>query len=55
MGLTSPAPPAMLPAATSVPNSTLVMRLPKEKVLFAVDFIPVGTVPGRGMLDFYPI
>jgi hypothetical protein len=20
-----------------------------------VDFIPVGTVPGRGMLDFYPI
>ncbi len=36
-------------------DSTLVMRLPKEKVLFAVDFIPVGSVPGRGMLDFYPI
>src|SRR4030095_6707271 len=36
-------------------DSTLVMRLPKQKVLFAVDFIPVGSVPGRGMLDFYPI
>jgi hypothetical protein len=31
------------------------MRLPKQKILFAVDFIPVGSVPGRGMLDFYPI
>ena len=36
-------------------DSTLVMRLPKQKVLFAVDFIPVGTVPGRGMIDFYPL
>jgi len=36
-------------------DSTIVMRLPKEKVLFAVDFIPVGTVPGRGMIDFYPL
>ena len=36
-------------------DSTLVMRLPKEKVLFAVDFIPVGSVPGRGMIDSYPI
>ena len=36
-------------------DSTLVMRLPKEKVLFAVDFLPVGTVPGRGMIDFYPL
>jgi glyoxylase-like metal-dependent hydrolase (beta-lactamase superfamily II) len=36
-------------------DSTLVMRLPKQKILFAVDFIPVGSVPGRGMLDFYPI
>lgn len=31
------------------------MRLPKEKILFAVDFIPVGSVPGRGMIDSYPI
>jgi len=23
------------------------MRLPKEKLLFVVDFIPVGSVPGR--------
>ena len=36
-------------------DSTLVMLLPKQKVLFAVDFIPVGSVPGRGMIDSYPI
>jgi glyoxylase-like metal-dependent hydrolase (beta-lactamase superfamily II) len=36
-------------------DSMIVMRLPKEKILFAVDFIPVGTVPGRGMIDFYPL
>ncbi len=36
-------------------DSTLVMRLPKEKILFVVDTIPVGTVPGRGMIDFHPL
>lgn len=36
-------------------DSTLVMRLPKEKVVFVVDLIPAGTVPGRGMIDFYPL
>jgi glyoxylase-like metal-dependent hydrolase (beta-lactamase superfamily II) len=36
-------------------DSTLVMRLPAQKILFAVDFIPVGSVPGRGMIDSYPI
>jgi glyoxylase-like metal-dependent hydrolase (beta-lactamase superfamily II) len=36
-------------------DSTLVMRLPKEKLIFVVDLIPVGQVPGRGMIDFYPI
>ena len=36
-------------------DSSIVMRLPKEKVLFAVDFIPVGSVPGRGMIDSYPM
>jgi len=36
-------------------DSTIVMRLPKEKIVFAVDFLPVGSVPGRGMLDFYPL
>jgi glyoxylase-like metal-dependent hydrolase (beta-lactamase superfamily II) len=36
-------------------DSTIVMRLPKEKILFAVDFLPVGQVPGRGMIDFYPL
>jgi len=36
-------------------DSTLVMRLPKEKILFAVDFIPVGSLPGRGFIDAYPI
>jgi glyoxylase-like metal-dependent hydrolase (beta-lactamase superfamily II) len=36
-------------------DSTIVMRLPKEKILFAVDFIPIGSLPGRGMIDSYPI
>ena len=36
-------------------DSTLVMRLPKEKIVFVVDSIPVGSVPGRGMIDFYPL
>ena len=36
-------------------DSTLVMLLPRQKVLFAVDFVPVGSVPGRGMIDSYPI
>jgi glyoxylase-like metal-dependent hydrolase (beta-lactamase superfamily II) len=36
-------------------DSTIVMRLPKEKLLFAVDFLPVGSVPGRGMIDFHPL
>jgi glyoxylase-like metal-dependent hydrolase (beta-lactamase superfamily II) len=36
-------------------DSSLVMRLPKEKLVFVVDFIPVGSVPGRGMIDFYPL
>src|SRR5581483_10214292 len=36
-------------------DSTLVMRLPKEKVLFAVDFIPVGSLSGRTWIDAYPI
>src|SRR5438445_3664598 len=36
-------------------DSSIVMRLPKEKIIFVVDFIPVGTVPGRGMIDFYPL
>jgi glyoxylase-like metal-dependent hydrolase (beta-lactamase superfamily II) len=36
-------------------DSSIVMRLPKEKLLFAVDFIPVGSFPGRGMIDSYPM
>jgi len=36
-------------------DSSIVMRLPKEKIIFAVDFLPVGSVPGRGMIDFYPL
>jgi glyoxylase-like metal-dependent hydrolase (beta-lactamase superfamily II) len=35
-------------------DSNIVMRLPKEKIIFVVDTIPVGQVPGRGMIDFYP-
>ena len=36
-------------------DSTLVMRLPKERIIFVVDTIPVGQVPGRGMIDFHPL
>jgi glyoxylase-like metal-dependent hydrolase (beta-lactamase superfamily II) len=36
-------------------DSTLVMRLPRERIVFIVDTIPVGAVPGRGMIDFYPL
>jgi len=36
-------------------DSTIVMRLPKEKIIFVVDTIPVGSVPGRGMIDMYPV
>jgi glyoxylase-like metal-dependent hydrolase (beta-lactamase superfamily II) len=36
-------------------DSTLVMRLPKEKLVFIVDTIPVGSVPGRGFIDIYPV
>jgi glyoxylase-like metal-dependent hydrolase (beta-lactamase superfamily II) len=36
-------------------DSTIVMRLPKEKIIFVVDTLPVGTVPGRGMIDMYPL
>src|SRR5262245_17258418 len=36
-------------------DSQLLMYLPKEKIIFVVDTIPVGAVPGRGMIDFYPL
>ena len=36
-------------------DSTLVMRLPKERILFVVDLIPVGAFPGLGMIDYYPL
>jgi glyoxylase-like metal-dependent hydrolase (beta-lactamase superfamily II) len=36
-------------------DSTLVMRLPKEKIIFVVDLLPVARMPARGMIDFYPL
>jgi glyoxylase-like metal-dependent hydrolase (beta-lactamase superfamily II) len=36
-------------------DSTLVIRLPKERIIFLVDLIPVGGVPGRGLIDFFPL
>jgi glyoxylase-like metal-dependent hydrolase (beta-lactamase superfamily II) len=36
-------------------DSTLVMRLPQERIVFVVDLLPVGAVPGRGLIDFYPL
>ena len=34
-------------------DSTLVMRLPKEKIIFTVDWIPLQAVQFRGMADNY--
>ena len=36
-------------------DSNLVMLLPKEKLVFVVDTIPVGSFPGRGFIDIYPL
>jgi glyoxylase-like metal-dependent hydrolase (beta-lactamase superfamily II) len=36
-------------------DSTIVMRLPKERIVYIVDLLPVGQVPGRGLIDFYPL
>jgi glyoxylase-like metal-dependent hydrolase (beta-lactamase superfamily II) len=36
-------------------DSMLVMWLPKEKIIFTVDWLPVGSLPGRGMIDSYPL
>ncbi|HTO13967.1 MAG TPA: MBL fold metallo-hydrolase [Candidatus Binatia bacterium] len=36
-------------------DSSLVMRLPRERIIFAVDFIPVGSFPGLAMIDSYPL
>ena len=36
-------------------DTTAVIRLPKEKIIFTVDTVPVGQFPGRGMIDSYPI
>jgi glyoxylase-like metal-dependent hydrolase (beta-lactamase superfamily II) len=34
-------------------DSTLVMRLPKEKIIFTVDWIPLGAIQFREMADTY--
>jgi glyoxylase-like metal-dependent hydrolase (beta-lactamase superfamily II) len=34
-------------------DSTLVMRLPKEKIIFTVDWIPLQAVQFRGLADTY--
>ena len=31
------------------------MRLPREKIVFIVDTIPVASMPGRGFIDIYPL
>ena len=36
-------------------DSTLVMRLPKERLIFVVDLLPVGQFPARGIIDFHPL
>ena len=36
-------------------DSTIITRLPKEKIIFAVDLMPVGSLSGRAMYDSYPL
>ena len=36
-------------------DSMLVMRLPKERLIFLVDTIPVGALPVRGFIDVWPL
>ena len=36
-------------------DSNLAMSLPKEKIVFVVDAIPVGSFPGRGFIDIYAL
>ena len=36
-------------------DNTLLMHLPKEKIIFAVDFLPVNSVHWRNMPDSWPI
>ena len=36
-------------------DSTIVMRLPKEKIIYTVDTVPVGSMLGRGFIDSYPL
>jgi glyoxylase-like metal-dependent hydrolase (beta-lactamase superfamily II) len=36
-------------------DSMLVMRLPRERLIFLVDTIPIGALPVRGFIDVYPL
>lgn len=36
-------------------DTTLVMRLPQDRLIFLVDLVPVGSFPGLGMIDFFPL
>ena len=36
-------------------DSSLVMRLPREKLVYLVDTIPVGTLAAHGFMDIYPL
>jgi glyoxylase-like metal-dependent hydrolase (beta-lactamase superfamily II) len=36
-------------------DSNIVMRLPREKIVFIVDAIPAGQILGRAFIDMYPL
>ena len=36
-------------------DSSIVIRLPKQRILFAVDFVTMASIPGQGMIDSYPL
>jgi glyoxylase-like metal-dependent hydrolase (beta-lactamase superfamily II) len=36
-------------------DTTLVFRMPQDRLIFVVDLLPVGTFPDLGMIDFHPL
>ena len=44
---------ASLPSAKNHGDNSLIMRLPKEKIIFVVDFLPLSGTQFRQMADTY--
>ena len=42
-------------SASTIPTARSSCACRKEKIIFTVDWIPVGSLPGRAMIDSYPL